>query len=89
VASGQRPPSEPPRDYLTIQQAADYLSVSRRTILRRLRDGTLTRYRLGGAVRISRAQLDWRMAGDGASELAADVDNAVERERWERYEDDS
>jgi excisionase family DNA binding protein len=54
---------QPPRDFLTIGEAAAYVGVSQRTILRRLRDGTLTRHRLGGAVRINRAELDRRMDG--------------------------
>jgi excisionase family DNA binding protein len=77
------PSGQPEREYLTIQQAADYLRVSRRTILRRLRDGTLTRYQMGGAVRVDRAQLDWRMERDG-DEMTPDEAQALADERKER-----
>ncbi|MGV8972267.1 MAG: helix-turn-helix domain-containing protein [Rhodoglobus sp.] len=48
--------SEP--TYLTVAQVCDLLQLSRSTVNRRLADGTFTRAKVGGAVRIPRAELD-------------------------------
>ena len=46
------------RELLTPQQAAEYLQVSRETVLRYIRDGALIASRIGRGYRISRANLD-------------------------------
>lgn len=42
--------SEP--HYISVKKAQEVLGVSRDTILRRLRDGTFTRYAVGGLLRL-------------------------------------
>jgi excisionase family DNA binding protein len=44
--------------YLTIQQAAEYLNVSKMTIWRRTKDGTLKPKKFGGKVLYARADID-------------------------------
>lgn len=46
------------RRYVSIQDAATYLSVSAQTIRRMLAAGELTRYRAGRVIRIDLNQLD-------------------------------
>jgi len=51
-------PIEPPPAYLRLQTAASLLDVSVDTIRRRIADGTLPAYRVGGQLRIREADLD-------------------------------
>ena len=44
--------------WLTVRQAAGYLGVSEPTIFRWMRDGTLSYFKLGGATRFRRENLD-------------------------------
>lgn len=46
-----------PEEFWTIRQAAEYLSCHRRTIERRVLDGTLTRYGLGRNIRLDAAEV--------------------------------
>ncbi len=48
--------SSTPRRYATLDAAAERLGVSRKTIRRRISDGSLTGYRIGG--RLLRVDLD-------------------------------
>lgn len=44
--------------YLTIEQVCELLQLSRSTVNRRLADGTFTRLKIGGVVRIARAEIE-------------------------------
>lgn len=44
--------------YYTVNEAAEILCVTRKTIERRMNDRTLTRVRFGGRVLIPRAEVD-------------------------------
>ena len=45
-------------DWLTVEQAGDYLQVSRPTIFRWMKQGLLSFYKIGGATRFSKEGLD-------------------------------
>ena len=62
-------PTVDERERLTLCEAAEYLAVSRPTLLRALREGRAPGLRLSGRWVISRQALD-RLLGDGGS-LAA------------------
>ena len=49
-------------DLLTIGQTADILQVDRRTVRRRIADGTLAAFKDGGEWRIPKAQIVQRIA---------------------------
>lgn len=61
------------RSYISIGEAADYLSVTERTIREMIRDGRLTGYRLnkGGSkryfIRLDRNEIDAKMVAFGGS----------------------
>jgi len=46
------------RRYITIQEAADYLQISDRTVRRLIADGELTGYRMGRSRRLIRVDLN-------------------------------
>jgi len=51
-----------PRQYETIQHAADRLCVDPKTVRRRIADGTLKAYHVGRAVRLDAEEVDARLA---------------------------
>ncbi|WP_083650893.1 helix-turn-helix domain-containing protein [Corynebacterium sp. CNJ-954] len=51
-----------PKNYISIKSTAELLDVSPRTVIRWIDTGELTRYKIGGVVRIDRDELDRRMA---------------------------
>ncbi len=51
-------PASPLRPVLSAKEAADLLGVSRSHIFRFLRDGTLTRIKVGGRTLIRRAEVE-------------------------------
>lgn len=57
---------------LTVEQAADYLQVSTKTILRRIRDGSLNAHRIGRIWRIRSEELEAFITASGKT-LYADV----------------
>ena len=50
------------KQYLSISQAAEYVSVAPITIRRWIDDGTLARYQIGRVVRVDAAELDDKLA---------------------------
>lgn len=53
---------ETPPDFLTVRELADYLRVSRRTAYQLIYDGQVPHVRVGGSIRIPRADLARRLA---------------------------
>ena len=63
--------SAAPEGWMTIKQAADYLGVSEPTIFRWMRDGAISFFKLGGATRFKRENLDMvarKVTGKGEGE---------------------
>ena len=56
--SEQTTVDSPSREWLSVRQAAEYLSVSQQTIFRWMKDGLLSFYKVGGATRFTREGLD-------------------------------
>jgi excisionase family DNA binding protein len=50
--------NEEQENWLTVQEAADYLGVSQPTIFRWMKQGTLSFYKVGGSTRFSKEGLD-------------------------------
>lgn len=50
--------------FATVNEAAEYLHVTPVTIQRMFSDQRLTRFKLGGVVRVDLNEVDQRMAGD-------------------------
>jgi excisionase family DNA binding protein len=53
ISSVSRTGRVPAQKFFTIDQIADALNVSKRTVRRWIKDGTLVAHRFGGAVRIA------------------------------------
>ncbi len=60
------PHARPTPPLLTVAQVADRLALSTKSIRRRIAEGVLPVRRLGGALRISEADLRRYIDGDGA-----------------------
>ena len=52
----------PSREYMSVTAAANYLDCHPLTIRRMFDDNRLTKYQLGGLIRVDRNELDERMA---------------------------
>lgn len=68
----------PARRLASIREAAEYVPCSERTIRRRIEDGSLTAFRLGGIVRVDLNELDARLANqqdDGARSVDSLADH--------------
>jgi excisionase family DNA binding protein len=71
-------------EYLTFEQAAELLSVSRSTLYRWLRDGEVPGHKLGRQWRFVREELEqWSRRGPSASPGVLDEVSAVLAGRWE------
>ncbi len=63
LAARDGEPRPESRDILTVEQAADYLQVSRATVFKLVREQGLPAAKIGGSVRFARAQLlEWLIA---------------------------
>lgn len=87
-----RSPALPqPQQWYTVDEAAQYLRVSRRTIYQLLEEGELTSYRVGkaGHKRFKREDLDRAMHKDSDAELHAmsAVGDPVLAELWDNERD--
>jgi excisionase family DNA binding protein len=83
--------STTPQQWYTIDEAADYLRVSRRTIYQLVQGGQLASYRVGGAGhrRFKRQDLDLAMQKEGEEEMYAVTAAAdpVLAELWDNEKD--
>ena len=59
-------PPEPPREWISTTEAAEYAGVSRQTILELRRSGQLTKSGIGRRALVNRAELDQLIHGGGA-----------------------
>ena len=62
-------PNATPPEYVTIEETADYLRVTERTVRQMIRDGRLRAYRNGKLIRLDLREVDQAMqpySGDGA-----------------------
>ncbi|OBG50174.1 excisionase family DNA-binding protein [Mycolicibacterium fortuitum] len=55
------------RRYVTLNEAADYLAVDRRTVRNMIADGRLTGYRLGRLIRLNLDEIDSQMVAFGGN----------------------
>ena len=82
---------QPRRGWYTIDEAADHMAVSKRTVQHLIRDGQLTAYRVGrgGHRRIKSDDLDSAMLRDDRVEQAtmAPLDDPVLAELWDNDQD--
>lgn len=82
---------QPRRGWYTIDEAADHMAVSKRTVQHLIRDGQLTAYRVGrgGHRRIKSEDLDSAMHRDERVEQAAmtALDDPVLAELWDNEQD--
>lgn len=53
-------------DFLTVRELGEYLRVSRRTAYQLIYDGRVPHVRIGGSIRIPRAELDRQFADEMA-----------------------
>jgi excisionase family DNA binding protein len=66
--------AESPRDWYTVEEAAEYLEVSRPTIFRWMKQGKLSYYKVGGSTRFTRESLDAlieKVTGEKEAQAAA------------------
>ena len=73
--------------YLTARETAERLGISLRTVRRRIADGSLASFKIGGAVRIPASALEppGRMARMAAREAAVSYGSDTDAEDKERY----
>jgi excisionase family DNA binding protein len=81
----------PDKEWYSVEDAANYLSVSKRTVQQLIRDGEMVAYRVGqgGHRRIRRADLDGPMHREDHSGLVelAGADDPVLSELWNNDQD--
>jgi excisionase family DNA binding protein len=81
----------PDKEWYSVEDAANYLSVSKRTVQQLIRDGEMVAYRVGqgGHRRIRRADLDGPMHREDHSGLVelAGADDPALSELWDNEQD--
>ncbi len=81
----------PDKEWYSVEDAANYLSVSKRTVQQLIRDGEMVAYRVGkgGHRRIRRADLDGPMHREDHSGLVeiSGADDPVLSELWDNDQD--
>ena len=81
----------PDKEWYSVEDAANYLSVSKRTVQQLIRDGEMVAYRVGrgGHRRIRRTDLDGPMHREDHSDLVelAGAEDPVLSELWDNEQD--
>lgn len=73
----QQPTTNPPSTLRTVMETARQLALSRSSVYELIRTGALPHYRLGGAIRISSADIESYLAGCRRGPQPAQVSRPV------------